>query len=144
MLMLAHRVLGTCCVLLLKVLCKMKKLIGGVKRAFPSGRPAEALAHAPLMDHKILHGLHPSCHHRTRPAGQSAILHTTTFLWSWTTMTSPSIPPRRWRSTSPSAIESLLTLVSMMWTYLRGMVWTNSFPPSFGPSAGENSTTSLV
>jgi hypothetical protein len=37
-LMLTHRVLGTCCcVLLLQVLCRIKKLIGGVKRAFSSG-----------------------------------------------------------------------------------------------------------
>jgi hypothetical protein len=38
MLTLTPRVLGTCCcVLLLQVLCRMKKLIGGVKRAFSSG-----------------------------------------------------------------------------------------------------------
>jgi hypothetical protein len=38
MLMLTLRVLGTCCcVSLLQVLCRMKKLIGGVKRAFSSG-----------------------------------------------------------------------------------------------------------
>jgi hypothetical protein len=37
MLMLTPRVLGTsCCVLLLQVLCRMKKLIGGVKRVFSS------------------------------------------------------------------------------------------------------------
>jgi hypothetical protein len=37
--MLTPRVLGTCCcVLLLQVLCRMKKLIGGVKRAFSSGQ----------------------------------------------------------------------------------------------------------
>jgi hypothetical protein len=37
MLTLTPRVLGTCCcVLLLQVLCRMKKLIGGVKRAFSS------------------------------------------------------------------------------------------------------------
>jgi hypothetical protein len=37
-LMLTPRVLGTCCcVLLLQVLYRMKKLIGGVKRAFSSG-----------------------------------------------------------------------------------------------------------
>jgi hypothetical protein len=37
MLMLTPRVLGTsCCVLLLQVLCRMKKLIGGVNRAFSS------------------------------------------------------------------------------------------------------------
>jgi hypothetical protein len=37
-LMLTPRVLGSCyCVLLLQVLCRMKKLIGGVKRAFSSG-----------------------------------------------------------------------------------------------------------
>jgi hypothetical protein len=37
MLMLTPRVLGTyCCVLLLQVLCRMKKLIGGVKQAFSS------------------------------------------------------------------------------------------------------------
>jgi hypothetical protein len=37
MLMLTPRVLGTYCfVLLLQVLCRMKKLIGGVKRAFSS------------------------------------------------------------------------------------------------------------
>jgi hypothetical protein len=38
MLTLTPRVLGTCCcVLLLQVLSRMKKLIGGVKRAFSSG-----------------------------------------------------------------------------------------------------------
>jgi hypothetical protein len=38
MLMLRPRVLGTsCCVLLLQVLCRMKKLLSGVKRAFLSG-----------------------------------------------------------------------------------------------------------
>jgi hypothetical protein len=36
-LMLTPRVLGTCCVLLLQVLCRMKKWIGGVKRVFTSG-----------------------------------------------------------------------------------------------------------
>jgi hypothetical protein len=37
MLMLTPRVLGTyCCVLLLQVLCRIKKLIGGVKQAFSS------------------------------------------------------------------------------------------------------------
>jgi hypothetical protein len=37
-LMLTHRVLGTyCCVLLLQVLCRMKKLLSGVKRALSSG-----------------------------------------------------------------------------------------------------------
>jgi hypothetical protein len=37
-LMLPPRVLGTfCCVLFLQVLCRMKKLLGGVKRAFSSG-----------------------------------------------------------------------------------------------------------
>jgi hypothetical protein len=37
MLTLTPRVVGTCCcVLLLQVLCKMKKWIGGVKRAFSS------------------------------------------------------------------------------------------------------------
>jgi hypothetical protein len=35
--MLTPRVLGTCSVLLLQVLCRMKKLIGGVKGAFSSG-----------------------------------------------------------------------------------------------------------
>jgi hypothetical protein len=36
--MLTPRVLDTfCCVLFLQVLCKMKKLLGGVKRAFSSG-----------------------------------------------------------------------------------------------------------
>jgi hypothetical protein len=29
-------------------------------------RPAEALAHALVMNHKTLHGLCPSCLHRTR------------------------------------------------------------------------------
>jgi hypothetical protein len=29
-------------------------------------------------------------------------------------MISPSAPPRRWRSTSPSVVESLLTLISDM------------------------------
>jgi hypothetical protein len=29
-------------------------------------------------------------------------------------------------------------------TCLRGLVWMKSFPPSSGPSVGENSTTSLV
>jgi hypothetical protein len=31
-------------------------------------RPAEALAHAPVMDHTTPHSLCPSCLHRTRPA----------------------------------------------------------------------------
>jgi hypothetical protein len=31
-------------------------------------RPAEALVHGPVtMDHKILPGLRPSCHHHMRP-----------------------------------------------------------------------------
>jgi hypothetical protein len=80
------------------------------------------------MDHMIPHNLHPSCHHRRRPGGRSAILHTMTFLWSRMVMTSTSIPPLRWRRTSPSTIESLFTLMSTRWTYLRGLVWTKSFP----------------
>jgi hypothetical protein len=87
----------------------MKKLIGGVKRAFLSGRLAEPLANAPVMDHMILHSLRPSCQHRTRPR-VDPLSYTQ---WPWTAMTFPSVAPR-WRSTSPSAIESLLTLVSTM------------------------------
>jgi hypothetical protein len=34
-------------------------------------RPAEALAHAPVMDHKTLHDLCPSCLHLTRRGGGS-------------------------------------------------------------------------
>jgi hypothetical protein len=37
MLTLTPQVLGTYCVLLLKVMCRIKKLIGGVKRAFSFG-----------------------------------------------------------------------------------------------------------
>jgi hypothetical protein len=44
----------------------------------------------------------------------------------------------------PSIIESLPALMSMMWTYLRGLVWMKSFPPSSRPSVGENSMMSLV
>jgi hypothetical protein len=61
-------------------------------------RSAEALAHAPVMDHKIPHGLHHSCHHHMRPGGRSAILHMMVFLWLRTAMTSPSVPPQRWRT----------------------------------------------
>jgi hypothetical protein len=43
--MLTPRVLGTsCCVLLLHVLCNMKKLIGRVKRAFSSGPSSRGFA----------------------------------------------------------------------------------------------------
>jgi hypothetical protein len=52
------------------------------------------------MDHKNLHGLHPSCLHRTRSGDRSAILHMMTFLWPWTAMTFPSVALRRWRSMS--------------------------------------------
>jgi hypothetical protein len=38
--------------------------------------PTEALAYAPVMDHKISHGLHPLCHHRTRPGvGGGGLIH---------------------------------------------------------------------
>jgi hypothetical protein len=68
--MLTPRVLGTSyCVLLLQVLCRMKKLIGGVKRALSSGLSSRGRAHAPVMDHKTLYGLRPSCLHRMRPGG---------------------------------------------------------------------------
>jgi hypothetical protein len=87
-----------------------------------------------MMDDKILHGLHPLCHLCTRPGDRSAILLMMMFLCPRTETTSPSTPLWRQRSMSPSAIESLLTLVSTMWTYLRGFIWTKSFPPSFRPT----------
>jgi hypothetical protein len=34
---------------------------------------AEALAHAPVMDHKTPHGLHSPCLDRTRPGGGGSI-----------------------------------------------------------------------
>jgi hypothetical protein len=86
------------------------------------------------MDHKTHRGLHPSCHRHTGTWGQAVILHIMTFLRLQTATISPSAPLRRWRSMSPSTIESLLTLVSMMWTYLRGLVWMKSFSPSSGPT----------
>jgi hypothetical protein len=77
--------------------------------------PAEALVHASVTtDHETHCGLHPSCHHHTGPRGRAIFLHMMTFQQIRTTMTSPSTPLRRWRSMSPSAVESLLTLVSMM------------------------------
>jgi hypothetical protein len=93
-------------------------------------RPAKALAQAPVTDHKTPHNLHPSCLHHTRPDGRSAILHMMTFLWPRMVTTIPSIAPRRWRSTSLSASESLVTLVYTMSTYSRGLEWMNSFPSS--------------
>jgi hypothetical protein len=74
---------------------------------------------------------------RTTNRGWAIILHMMTFQKLRTAMTSPSTPLRRWRSMSPSAVESLLTLVSTMWTYLRGLVWMRSFPPSSRPLVGE-------
>jgi hypothetical protein len=41
---------------------------------------------------------------------------------------------------SLSTSESLVTLVYMMWTFLRGMEWMSSFPSPYGFLAGENST----
>jgi hypothetical protein len=70
---------------------------------------AMALAHALVMDHKTPHSLCPSCFHRMRPGGGCAILHPMTFLWPRTTMTFPSVAPRRWRSTCFSTCESLVT-----------------------------------
>jgi hypothetical protein len=136
----------------------MKKLIGGVKWAFSSGScsgdgsqdsarsssfmplPHSRLAHALVMDHKTLHGLHPSCLYRMRPVGRSAILHTMTFLWPRTTTTFPSVAPRRWRSMSFSASERLVTLVYTLWTCSRGLEWKKSFLSSSRLLVGENST----
>jgi hypothetical protein len=139
--MLTPRELGTCCcVLLLQVLCRMKKLIGGVKRAFSFGPSSRALAHAPVMDHKTPHGLHPLCLHHMRLGGQSAVLHTMTFLWPQTVMTFPSVAPWGWRSMSLSTSESLVTLMYTMWTCSKGLEWMRSFPSPSRLLVGENST----
>jgi hypothetical protein len=75
--MLTPRVLGTSyCVLLLQVLCGMKKLLSGVKRALSSGPSSRALVHATVtMDRKTRHGLCPLCHRNTGPWGRAIILH---------------------------------------------------------------------
>jgi hypothetical protein len=78
-------------------------------------RLADALIHNLVtMDRKTHRGLHPSCHHLMGPWGQAVILHTMMFQRLRTVTTSPSAPLRRWRSMSPSAIESLLALMSTM------------------------------
>jgi hypothetical protein len=141
MLTLTPRLLITyCCVLLLQLLCRMRKLIGGVKQAFSFGPSSWGLAHALVMDHKTPHGLHPSCLHCMRPGDRSAILHTMTLLWPQTVMTFPSVAPRRWGCTSLFASESLVTHMYTLWTSSRGMEWMKSFPSSSGLLVGQNST----
>jgi hypothetical protein len=60
------RVLGTsCCVLLLQVLCRMKKLIGGVKRAFsssPSSRGSSSCSGNGSQDSPRSSSFVPSLH----------------------------------------------------------------------------------
>jgi hypothetical protein len=86
-------------------------------------RLAEALVHAPMTtDRKTHRSLHRLCHRRTGSQAQAVILHMMAFQQLRTVMTSPSAPLKRWRSTSPSTVESLLTLVSMMWAYVTPLV----------------------
>jgi hypothetical protein len=120
----------------------MKKLIGRVKWAFsssPSSGGSSSCSGDGSQDSARSSSFVPSPH-ETGGGGQSTILHTITFLWSWIAMTFPSIAPRRWRSTSLSAIESLFTLVYTMWTCSRWLEWTKSFPSSSKLLVGQNST----
>jgi hypothetical protein len=70
MLTLTPRVLGTCCcVLSLQVLCRMKKLIGGVKRAFtsdPSSQCSSSSSGDGSQDSARSSSFMPQC---TRPGG---------------------------------------------------------------------------
>jgi hypothetical protein len=138
---LTPRVLGTyCCVLLLQVLCRMKKLIGGVKRAFLSGPSSQGSgSHSSDGSHDSTwsSSFVPSPQ-ETR--GWSTILHTMMFLWPRTATTFPFVAPRRWRSMSFSASECLVTLVYTMWTFSRGLEWMKSFSSSSELLVGENST----
>jgi hypothetical protein len=80
-----------------------------------SGHPTEALVHAPVTTYrKTPRRLRLSCHRRTGVRGQAIILHTITFLRLRTVMASPFASLRRQRGMSPSAVESLLTLMSTM------------------------------
>jgi hypothetical protein len=97
---LTPRVLGTsCCVLLLQVLCRTKKLIGGVKQAFSFGPSSRGSGSRSGDESQHFAWSSSFVPHRTRPGGRSTILHTMTFLWPQTTTTFPSVAPRRWRST---------------------------------------------
>jgi hypothetical protein len=120
--MLTPRMLGTCrCVLLLQVLCRMKKLIGGVKRAFtssPSSWGSGSRSGDGSQNSARSSSFMP---HHTRPGYRSAILDMMTFLWPWMMMTFPSVAPRRWRSMSLSTSESLVTLY--IWCELAREDW---------------------
>jgi hypothetical protein len=110
MLTLTARVLGTsCCVLLLLVLCRMEKLIGGVKQVFSSGPSSQGSG--PHSGDGSQDSTRSSCLHRMRPGGRSAILHTMVFVWPRTPTTFPSVAPRKWKSMSLTARESLVTHV---------------------------------
>jgi hypothetical protein len=111
----------------------MKKLIGGVKRAFSSGSCFDDGSQDSTRSSSFV----PSPH---ETGGRSAILHMMTFQWPRTAMTFPSAALRRWRSTSLSTSESLVTLVYTMSTSSRGLEWTKSFPSSFRLLVRENST----
>jgi hypothetical protein len=109
MLTLTPRVLGTCCcVLLLQLLCKMKKLIGGVKQAFssgPSSLGSGSCSSDGSRDSAWSSSFVPSPH--KIKGGRSAILHTMMILWPRIVMAFPSVAPSRLRSMSLSTSESL-------------------------------------
>jgi hypothetical protein len=85
MLTLTPTVLGTpCCVMMLQVVCRMKKLIGGVKRIFssvPSSRGSGSLSSDGSQDSAQSSSFVPSLH---VTGVRSSILHTMTFLWPQT------------------------------------------------------------
>jgi hypothetical protein len=143
---LTPRVLGTyCCVLLLQVLCRMKKLLSGVKRPLSSGPSSRGSgSHSDdneSQDSPWSSSFVPSPHGTT---GSSRYLAYDDVPETTDGAASPSTPLRRGRSMSPSTIKSLLILVPMMRTCLIGLVWMKSFSPSSRPSIAESSTMSLI
>jgi hypothetical protein len=119
----------------------MKKLIGGVKRAFssgPSSRDSDSRSDDGSQDSAWSSSFVPSPH-ETGGRGRSTIFRMMAFLWPRMATTFPSVAPRRWRSRSLSASESLLTLMYTMWTCLRGLEWMKSFYSSSRLLVGENS-----
>jgi hypothetical protein len=116
MLTLTPRVLGTFYyVLFLQVLRRMKKLLGGVKQAFSSGPSSRgSSSHSNdrrSQDSSWSSSFMPSLH---GIMGLSRYLAHDDVLEAMNSDDISICITRRWRSTSPSTVESLLTLVSMM------------------------------
>jgi hypothetical protein len=133
MLMLTPRVLGTsCCVLLLQVLCSMKKLLSGVKRVLSSGLSSRGSGSCSgdngLQDSPQSSSFMPSPHGTAVSSRYLAHDDVSEAMDGDDISIRTTEEMEKYES---SAVESLVTLVSTMWACLRGLVWTKSFhhPP---------------